>query len=191
MKGLLQLRQWGPIVCRRFSSELQWSYVSCPSSKPLVNATIGQIVDKSALEFGNRDAFVSVHQLIKKSFAEVREDVTSLSAGFSAMGLKPGDRIGIWGPNSYEWYLTKFASMRAGLILVNINPAYQPNELEYCLNKVGVKAIVSAESFKTQDYFSMLSGVVPEIPSSKPGQISSEKVPSLRDVIMISDKEMG
>lgn len=74
---------------------------------------------------------------------------------------------------------------------VNINPAYQPEELKYCLNKVSVKAIVSDESFKTQNYYQMLSGIMPEVHESKAGAVKSRSVPSLQTIIMLSEKELG
>ena len=82
--------------------------------------------------------------------------VDALAAGFLALGLEPGDRVGIWSPNCAEWALTQFAAAKAGLILVNINPAYRLSEVEYTLNKVGVKALVAAERFKTSDYVGMI-----------------------------------
>ena len=80
------------------------------------------------------------------------------------LGLVPGDRIGIWAPNRYEWVVTQFASAKAGLILVTINPAYRTSELEYALNKVGCKALVLAPSFKTSDYAAMLEQIRPKVP---------------------------
>ena len=77
--------------------------------------------------------------------------------------MQPGDRIGIWSPNNSEWVLTQFATAKAGLILVNINPSYRVTELEYALNKVGCKALILAERFKTSDYVGMLRELAPEL----------------------------
>jgi len=151
--------------------------------------TIGQGVDISADTFGDREGLVVSQQGIRRNFTQLKEEIDMLAAGFLELGLRRGDRLGIWGPNTHEWYLTQFAAAKAGLILVNINPAYQPSELKYCLNKVGVTALVASESFKTQDYYSMLSSVVPEVVNSIPGQVTSKEVPSLKHVIMISEKE--
>ena len=104
---------------------------------------------------------------------DIKEEADKFATGLLALGLKPGDRVGIWGPNTYEWYLTQMAAAKLGAILVNINPAYQPGELKYCLNKVGVKAVVASEKFKFQDYYSMLKEVVPEIGTSKSGTVDS------------------
>merc|ERR1719300_1614023 len=152
-----------------------------------MDLTVGQALDRAADIYGDREALVVTHQDIRRSFLEVKQEIDSLASGFLELGLSPGDRIGIWGPNTHEWYLTQFAAAKAGLILVNINPAYQPSELLYCLNKVGVKALVAAESFKTQDYYRLLCTVVPDVETSKAGDIISKEVPSLRNIILISD----
>lgn len=133
-----------------------------------------------------------------------------MAAGFVSLKLQRGDRIGIWGPNSYEWALTQWAAARAGLVLVsncihlffiigdysytyyslqvNVNPSYQPLELKYALNKVGIKALVAAQSFKNRDYYSILNEAVPEIKeTNEMSFINSREVPTLRSVIMISD----
>ena len=110
-----------------------------------------------------------------------------LASGLLAVGLKPGDRLGIWGPNSHEWYITQWAAAKAGLILVNINPAYQPAELEYCLNKVGIRGLVSSQRFKTQDYVGMIGKVAPELKGSKAGELRSETVKSLEKVILMDE----
>ncbi|MFB0977726.1 MAG: AMP-binding protein, partial [Myxococcota bacterium] len=86
---------------------------------------------------------------------------------FVGIGLEPGDRIGIWSPNCAEWAITQFATAKAGLILVNINPAYRPQELKYCLNKVGCKALVTAARFKSSDYIAMLEDLAEELASSE------------------------
>eukprot|EP00095_Tigriopus_kingsejongensis_P006007 maker-scaffold245_size240363-snap-gene-1.22 protein:Tk06007 transcript:maker-scaffold245_size240363-snap-gene-1.22-mRNA-1 annotation:"hypothetical protein DAPPUDRAFT_54086" len=172
------------ILTRSNGTTTQWSYVSGSSQEPLISTHIGQLWAEKAQEFAHRECLVSIHQNIRKTFAQVKTDVDHLAAGFLALGLKSGDRIGIWGPNSYEWYLTQFAAGRSGLILVrktcvevNINPAYQPDELKYCLNLVGVKALVSAEAFKTQDYYALMNTIAPEVSGSVPGQIHMSKAP--------------
>ena len=165
--------------------------MSGPGIEPLTHMTLGQVMDRSAKLYGDREALVVSHQSVRKSFGQLAEDVDRLAAGFLGLGLKPGDRIGIWGPNVYEWYLTMWAAGKAGLILVNINPAYQPSELKYCLNKVNVKALLSSKSHKGADYYAMLSKVVPEVKDSVPGQINSQTVPDLKSVILISEEQHG
>ncbi|GLH16872.1 Luciferin 4-monooxygenase, partial [Gryllus bimaculatus] len=113
-----------------------------------------------------------------------------LAAGLRGLGMQPGDMLGLCGPNSVEWYLTNLAAARAGLILVNINPAYQVVELEYCLSKVGVKALVVPETFKSQNYHKMLQAIAPELASCQPGKLQNDRIPTLKSIITISDKEL-
>ncbi len=97
---------------------LKWSYVHCPGDRPLVNTTVGKLVDATAERYADREAVVSAHQGIRKTYQELKEDGDKLAAGFLALGLNKGDRVGIWGPNSYQWVLTMVAAAKAGLILV-------------------------------------------------------------------------
>jgi len=171
-------------------NETPLSHAKGPRDSPLLTLTIGQALDQAADKWGDREGLVT-HQGIRRTFSQLQQEARQLAAGFISLGLKPGDRVGIWGPNTHEWYLTQFAAAIAGLILVNINPAYQPRELKYALNKVTVSAIVANEGFKTQDYHSILCEVMPEMAESSPGNIQSKEVPSLRHAIIISDKDQG
>ena len=107
----------------------------------------------------------------------------TLAAGLLALGLEKGERIGIWSPNRPEWLLVQFASARAGLILVNINPAYRVTELEYVLNNVGCRALLTAEQFKSSDYLAMLRELAPELETATPGDLRAARLPTLRTII--------
>src|SRR5207248_6366498 len=109
----------------------------------------------------------------------------AFAAGLIALGLKRGERVGIWSPNNAEWVVTQFATAKAGLILVNINPAYRLAELEYALNKSGCVALITAARFKTSDYLGMLRNLMPEMAAASPGNIRSAKLADLRLVITI------
>ncbi len=136
---------------------LTLSYVHGASEQPLIGQTVGQFFDAVCEQYPARPALVVRHQNVRLSYAELRREVDKLAAGLLTLGLDPGDRIGIWSPNNCEWVLTQFATAKAGLILVNINPAYRIAELEYALNKVGCKALILAERFKTSDYIGILA----------------------------------
>ncbi len=133
----------------------QPSYVHGASNTPLIGITIGNYFDQTAGQFAARDALVVRHQGVHWSWSELRRRVDDFAAGLVALGLEPGERIGIWSPNNAEWVVTQFATAKAGLILVNINPAYRVTELEYALNKAGCKALVTAARFKASDYLAM------------------------------------
>jgi fatty-acyl-CoA synthase len=126
------------------------------------------------------------------NYGELRREVDKLAAGLLTLGLEPGDRIGIWSPNNSEWVLTQFATAKAGLILVNINPAYRLSELDYAINKVGCKALILSPAFKSSDYLKMICDLAPEIPHVAPGQLESLRLPTLRHVIRLGrDKTPG
>ncbi|XP_066283049.1 medium-chain acyl-CoA ligase ACSF2, mitochondrial-like [Branchiostoma lanceolatum] len=127
--------------------------------------------------------------MVSNQSAPTMQICDQLAAGFVALGLKRGDRVGMWGPNTLEWVLTQFATARAGLIMVSINPAYQVNELAYALRKVGCRAVVSATSFKTQDYYKMLHQVCPELERCKAGELDSKHLPMLKTVIMLGEEK--
>ena len=167
----------------------QLSFVSGVSEKPLIYQTIGNALEAAAQTFPQREALIVRHQNIRWTYAELLQRVDDLAAGLVALGFVPGDRVGIWAPNCAEWVLTQFATARAGLILVNINPAYRTHELEYALNKVGCKGLVTAATFKSSDYLAMLAQLAPELDTAEPGKLSSEKLPHLRTVIRLGDDD--
>jgi fatty-acyl-CoA synthase len=163
------------------------SYVHGASDRPLIGKTVAQFFDEACGKWASRPALVVRHQKVRFTYGELRQAVDKLAAGLLTLGLNPGDRIGIWSPNNSEWVLTQFATAKAGLILVNINPAYRIAELEYALVKVGCKALILAERFKTSDYIGMLRELAPELGQAQPGELQSKRLPSLRSVILIGD----
>ncbi len=163
----------------------QLSYVHGASSTPFIGDTIGVHFDRIAGRFGDRDALIVRHQQIRWTYRELKARVDAFAAGLLALGLRRGDRIGMWSPNNAQWVITQFATAKAGLILVNINPAYRLAELEYALNKAGCVALVTAAQFKTSDYHAMLRELVPELKTAPPGNLCAARLPQLRLVITI------
>ncbi|WP_417451409.1 AMP-binding protein [Kordiimonas sp.] len=159
----------------------QISYENGATATPLRFQTIGQALDDAVGLYGDRPALVVRHQKIHWTYAELAQAATDFAAGLLSLGLKPGDRLGIWAPNCAEWVVTQLATAKIGVVLVTINPAYRRSELCYVLNKVGCRAIVTATRFKTSDYISMLQDL---------GALSDEtarnQVPTLEQVIAIS-----
>ena len=171
---------------------LTQSYAHGASIKPLLGETLGVNFDLAAEKWGDNDALIVRHQGIRWTYNDLKKEVDAFAAGLLGLGLEPGDRIGIWSPNNSEWVVTQYATAKAGLILVNINPAYRVAELEYALNKVTCKALILATQFKSSNYLGMLKELAPEIPLSKPGSLNSERLPNLKIVIKIGgDEEKG
>jgi fatty-acyl-CoA synthase len=161
------------------------SYVCGISDTPLLGDTIGRSLDHAVRRWGKREALVSPSHGVRWTWTEFAERVDALAAGFLALGLERGERIGIWSLNRPEWTLTQFAAAKAGLILVTINPAYRLSELEFALKKVGCAAIVTATAFKTSQYMEMLNTLLPELASATPGKLQAARLPALRMVIQI------
>jgi fatty-acyl-CoA synthase len=161
------------------------SYVCGISDAPLLGETIGHSLDAAVRRWGSREALVSPSHGVRWTWQELAERVDALAAGFLALGLEPGARIGIWSLNRPEWTLTQFAAAKAGLILVTINPAYRLSELEFALAKVGCAAIVTAIAFKTSNYMEMLNTLMPELATAQPGNLRAARLPQLRSVIQI------
>jgi fatty-acyl-CoA synthase len=149
------------------------SYVHGASSTPLIGETIGTHFTRAAQTWADRPALIVRHQGVRWTYGEMLRRAEDVAANLLGLGLKPGDRIGIWSPNNSEWALTQYATALAGLILVNINPAYRLTEVEYALNKAGCAAIITATRFKTSEYVTMLE------------VLGAEKLPLLRHRIQI------
>jgi fatty-acyl-CoA synthase len=161
------------------------SYAHGTSDIPLIGETIGASFDRTVASWGDHPGLIVRQQGIRWSYRELGEKVDAFAAGLVALGLLPGERVGIWSPNNAEWVVTQFATAKAGLILVNINPAYRLTELEYALNKVGCRALISATEFKTSDYVGLLSTLAPELASARAGRLSAAKLPMLEMAIQI------
>ncbi|WP_133649675.1 AMP-binding protein [Paraburkholderia flava] len=165
------------------------SYVRGSTDIPLSDATIGRFLLDTATRFADRPAVMFREQRIRWTWREFSQEVDVLAAGLLALGIDKGDRVGIWSPNRVEWLLTQFATARIGAVLVNINPAYRLAELEYALNKVGCKAIVAAERFKSSMYLEMLQELAPELATATPGDLHAARLPDLRMVIRLCDTD--
>ncbi len=161
------------------------SFVQGSGEVPLRYDTIGRAFDETVRKFAARDALIVPHQDVHWTYAELKSRVDPLARGLLAIGLERGDRIGIWAPNCAEWTVTQFASAAAGLILVNINPSYRLSELEFCLTKVGCRALVTAEGFKGSDYLAMLRTLAPELDECTPNALTSARLPHLKLVIKL------
>lgn len=166
-------------------SDPRLSYEHGASSIELIGETIGENFARTVRRWGDRPGLIVRQQGVRWTYRELGDRVDAFAAGLLALGLVPGDRIGIWSPNNAEWVVTQFATAKAGLVLVNINPAYRLSELEYALNKVGCRALIAATSFKTSDYMGMIAALAPELRTSEPGRLRAERLPQLEMVIQI------
>jgi fatty-acyl-CoA synthase len=165
------------------------SLVCGTDSQPLLDDTIGGALARAAARWPDQEAVVCQESGVRLTFAQLDARAAEFALGLLALNLDPGDRIGIWAPNCLEWSITQYAAAKAGLILVNINPAYRKHELEFVLNTVSCKALVSAASFKSSDYLAMLCELAPELLRDEPGMLAAQRLPHLKLVVCIDAAE--
>ncbi len=158
---------------------------------PLIEQPIAAFFDDIATWLPDHEALVSCHQDRRYSYRELQRESRRLASALLGLGLVPGDRVGIWSHNNAEWLLMQLATARVGLILVNINPAYRTAEVEYALNKVGCKALVTMARFKTSNYLAMLRELAPEWAHGEPGRLASQQLPHLHTVVWIDQAGQG
>jgi fatty-acyl-CoA synthase len=150
------------------------SYTSGRSTVPLIGDTIGANLDRTTARVGEHEALVECATGRRWTYPELVAEVDACALGLDALGVRKGDRVGIWAPNCAEWVFVQYATAKLGAILVNINPAYRTHELSYVLKQAGITVLVSALEFKTSDYRTMVAEVRGECPD-------------LREVVFIGD----
>jgi fatty-acyl-CoA synthase len=164
------------------------SYVVGSRAQPLLQLTVSELLAHTVKACGPRSAFIFSEQGVRWTWSEFQEQVDAMASGLLAIGLVPGDRVGIWSPNRSEWVVVQFATAKVGIILVNINPAYRVSELSYALNTVDMKALILAQGFKQSDYIDMMYTLAPELYSAEPGHLHAKQLPSLRWVVRMGDE---
>ena len=168
-----------PVPCRPLDGQ---SLVRGATDTALSQDTVYQLLAEAARRWPERDAAVFIEQSLRWTWAQLLEQVQHAAAGLWRLGVRKGDRVGIWSPTRAEWLITQFATARIGAILVSINPAYRLSELEYALNKVGVSVLVSAAAFKSSNYLGMLQNL------GVGSQHGLPRLPHLRLVIRLGEE---
>ncbi len=163
------------------------SYSKGATTTPLMEITIGDLLDQTCARFPDNDALIVVEQHTHYSYKEFQKQINQVAKAFISLGIMKGQRVGIWAPNCVEWVLCQFATAKIGAILVNVNPAYQSFELEYTLQQSGISCLVMADQFKQSNFINILQTVVPELANSLPGALKAEAVPELKTVISLAD----
>jgi len=151
----------------------------------LLKITIGDLLDRQAARFGERDALVHVEHGLRYSYAEFRDECNRVAKGMLALGIQKGDHVGSWATNYPEWVVAQFATAKIGAVLVTVNPSYRTHELQYLLRQSDASTLLLIDSFKSSDYVAMINELIPELRDSQPGQLQSAQFPQLQRVIFI------
>jgi fatty-acyl-CoA synthase len=166
------------------------SYISGTSNKPLIGQTIGVFFDHIVEKYPDNLAVISMHQDVRWTYEKLQIEVNHCAKGFRAINIEKGDRVGIWANNCVEWLVVQIATAKLGAILVNINPGYRTNELEYSLNHTQIKALVIGDKFKTSDYTEMIYELAPELYENDDAFFESKTLPYLKTVISLAPKNL-
>src|SRR5215470_19608610 len=164
-----------------------FSYTSGTSAVPLLGLTIGDLFDRTVAQFPDHEAVVSRHQGLRYSYRQLRAEVDRCARALIGLGVSKGQRVGIWAPNCAEWAIVQFATAKIGAILVNINPSYRLNEVQYALRQSGCTWLVIAPEFKTSDYTGMIHELAPELAASRVGELQAAQLRELRGVIRLGE----
>lgn len=167
--------------------QLTRSYVHGVGAQPLIGATVGEVLAQIAATRPESLALADPHHETRWTWHELDSRVDDCAAGLLSIGLNPGERIAIWAQNRPEWTVTQFAAARAGLVLVNINPAARASETLELLQLVSPRALVVQDAFKTSDYIAMVREMLPEVDRSKPGELRSAALPDLAWIIRLGN----
>ena len=176
---------------RNAAEPLTLSLARGATDVPLIEQTIGAFFDAMVARQPDHEALVSVHQGRRYTYRALQADAHRLASALLAQGLNPGDRVGIWSHNNAEWVLMQLATAQVGLVLVNINPAYRTSEVEYALNKVGCKLLVTMARFKTSDYLGMRGELAPGWAHGQRGALEAQQLPHLKTVVWIDEPGQG
>ncbi len=186
----MTVMQKSPTAASTDQSERRWSYTSATSDTPLLGLTIGDMFDQTVGKYPDQPALIARHQSIRLTYRELLTQVNQCAKGLMQLGVRKGQRIGIWSPTRAEWCITQFATSKIGAILVNINPAYRLQELEYILNQSGCSALVIAPQSKSSDYTAMVSVLAPELQECEAGMLKAATLPELTTVVRLAPQKL-
>jgi fatty-acyl-CoA synthase len=164
------------------------SYIHMGSEKQLLWSTIGDQLKNSAEKYPENDALVAVWKNERYTYEHFYKLCRTAAKGLLNMGVKKGDRVGIWATNYTEWVITQFSTAMIGAILVTINPTLRENELEYVLRDSECQTLILIEKFKSSKYLEMFYNIFPEAQEQMPGKLHSYKFPNLKNVIVLSQE---
>jgi fatty-acyl-CoA synthase len=164
-----------------------FSYVCGTSTPTLIGRCIGEALDETSARYPERDALVVKHENRRFTYRHLREEVDLAARGFLSLGIKKGDRVGIWSTNSSQWVITQFATARIGAILVNINPLNRAFELSHVLRQSECQTLLLIGGFRDADYVAILREICPDVESCAPGKLQSQNLPDLRTVIFLGE----
>ena len=160
------------------------SYSHGTTQAELIGQTIGDYFDEQVERHAEREAVVDRQKGVRLTYRQLGDQALQLARGLMALGVAPGERVGIWSPNRWEWIVTQFGTPKIGTILVNVNPSYRLRELSYALRQSGIRTLITAPGFGPSDYLGMLHDLLGDL---GPGPIAHPDFPELREIVVLAD----
>ena len=157
----------------------------------LIDLTFPEVLDRICKEFPNQYAFRYTTLDYTRTYPQFRDDVDRFARALIAIGVKKGDHVAIWATNVPQWYITFWATVRIGAVLVTVNTAYKVHEAEYLLRQSDTHTLVMIDGFKDSNYVEIMNEICPELKSIAPGELFSKRLPCLRNVINCTSDQPG
>ncbi|KUJ27181.1 AMP-binding protein [Christensenella hongkongensis] len=154
----------------------------------LMEITIGDLLEKQAAQYPDHDAVISPYLDVRYTYKEFNELTDRVARGFMGMGIQKGDKVSIWASNYPQWIITQFATAKMGAVMVTVNTNYKQFELEYLLKQSDTTTLIMMGGVKDNYYVDHINGLCPELKDSKPGELVSEKLPFLKNVIFLDEE---
>jgi len=155
----------------------------------LIESTFGGLLEKWANESPDHEFMIYPDRNLRFTYFQFNERVDKMAKGLISIGVKPGDKVGIWASNVPDWTTFMFATAKIGAILVTVNTSYKLSELEYIIRDADLHTLCIIDGFRDSDYVNMVFELVPELKTSVRGELSSNKFPELKNVIFIGPQK--
>lgn len=154
----------------------------------LLHLTIGKLLEKTAANAPDHEAVVYPDRRLRYTYRQFDQLCRKVARGLMALGIEKGEHVAIWASNTPEWLTAQFASAKTGAVLVTVNTNYQLSELEYVLKQSDATTLILMESYRGTSYIDILYKLIPELKESEPGKLASERLPFLKNIILMGDK---
>jgi fatty-acyl-CoA synthase len=155
----------------------------------LINDTLGGLLEKWATEIPDHEFIVYPDRNLRFTYAQFNDRVDKLSKGLINIGVKPGDKVGIWATNVLDWSTFMFATAKIGAVLVTVNTSYKLSELEYIIKNADLHTLCIIDGYRDSDYVNMVFELVPELKTSVRGELKSSKFPELKNIVFIGPQK--
>ncbi|MDO4563565.1 MAG: AMP-binding protein [Clostridia bacterium] len=157
----------------------------------LIDETFPDVLDRMCKEFPHQYAFRYTELDYTRTYPEFRADVNAFAKSLIAMGVRKGDQVSIWATNVPAWYITFWASVTIGAVLVTVNTAYKIHEAEYLLRQSDTHTLVMIDGYKDSNYIEIIKELCPELETSPKGKLNSAALPRLRNIITVDSEQTG